>query len=129
MPPAVAAVRIVAMTDCSLLPSLKKAAMMRSPVLLSLLLIVAGTTGLTATATDAAAAEFPEPVRLWPDGAPGAKGDEEVDKPTIRIYRAEAPNGAGVLICPGGGYGALATDHEGHQLAVWFNKIGVTAAV
>ena len=62
-------------------------------------------------------------------GAPGAVGDEDVDKPTIRIYRPENPNGAGVLICPGGGYGALATDHEGHQLAVWFNKIGVTAAV
>jgi acetyl esterase/lipase len=103
--------------------------MMRSPVLLSLLLIAAATIGLTVTATDAAAADFPEPILLWPEGAPGAKGEEEVDKPTIRIYRAPEPNGAGVLICPGGGYGALATDHEGHQLAVWYQKIGVTAAV
>lgn len=103
--------------------------MMRSPALLSLLLIAAGTTGLTVTTTDAAAAEFPEPVLLWPDGAPGAKGDEDVDKPTIQVYRAQEPNGAGVLICPGGGYGTLATDHEGHQLAVWYQKIGVTAAV
>ena len=76
-----------------------------------------------------AEADFPEPILLWPDGAPGAKGDEDVDKPTIRLYRPDEPNGAAVLICPGGGYGALATDHEGHQLAVWYNKIGVTAAV
>jgi len=73
--------------------------------------------------------EFPEPILLWHEGAPGAKGDEDVDKPTMRLYRPKEPNGAAVLICPGGGYGALATDHEGHQLAVWYNQIGVTAAV
>jgi acetyl esterase/lipase len=117
------------MAECSLLTPLKKAAMMRSPARLSLLLIATGTIGLTVTATDAAAAEFPKPILLWPEGAPGATGDEDVDKPTIRIYQAQKPNGAGVLICPGGGYGALATDHEGHQLAVWYQKIGVTAAV
>lgn len=33
------------------------------------------------------------------------------------------------MICPGGGYGALATDHEGTQLARWFNRKGVNAAV
>ncbi len=71
----------------------------------------------------------PEPVLLWPNGAPGALGSEDVDRPTIRIYRAESPNEAGVVICPGGGYGALATDHEGHQVARWFQTIGVTAAV
>ena len=74
-------------------------------------------------------AEFPEPILLWPDGAPGAVGEEDVDKPTIRLYQLEQPKGAAVLICPGGGYGALATDHEGHQLAVWYNSIGMTAAV
>lgn len=76
------------------------------------------------------AAEFPDPILLWPEGAPGAQGTDDVDQPTIRLYRPEAaPKGAAVLICPGGGYGALATDHEGHQLALWFNRIGVTAAV
>ncbi len=71
----------------------------------------------------------PEPILLWPDGAPGALGTDDVDQPTIRIYRPEQPNGAAVVICPGGGYGALATDHEGHQVARWFQTIGVTSAV
>ncbi|MFG0297581.1 MAG: alpha/beta hydrolase [Maioricimonas sp. JB045] len=72
----------------------------------------------------------PEPQLLWPDGAPGAVGDEDVDRPLIRVYRPEGPaNGAAVVIFPGGGYGALATDHEGHQFAKWFNRFGVTAAV
>ena len=72
----------------------------------------------------------PEAILLWPEGAPGAIGDEDVDRPAIRIYPAqENPNGAAVVVCPGGGYGALATDHEGHQVAKWLNSIGVTAAV
>jgi acetyl esterase/lipase len=33
--------------------------------------------------------------------------------------------GAAVVICPGGGYGGLATDHEGRQIARWFNDLGV----
>lgn len=73
----------------------------------------------------------PEPILLWPDGAPGAMGTEDVDKPMVRIYPApeEKRTGAMVVICPGGGYGVLATDHEGQQVARWFNTIGVSAAV
>lgn len=73
----------------------------------------------------------PDPILLWPDGAPGAAGDEDRDKPELRIYlpAAEKATGAGVVICPGGGYGALATDHEGHQVAKWFNSIGVAGFV
>lgn len=72
----------------------------------------------------------PEPVLLWPDGAPGAVGTEDADRPEIRIYAPELRhNGACVVICPGGGYGVLATDHEGHQIARWLNTIGVTGVV
>lgn len=72
----------------------------------------------------------PEPTRLWPDGAPGAVGKEDVDQPTIRVYRpANDSTGTAVVICPGGGYAVLATDHEGHQVAKWFNSIGVTGIV
>ncbi|MEZ6051958.1 MAG: alpha/beta hydrolase [Planctomycetaceae bacterium] len=74
-------------------------------------------------------AEPPEPVLLWPDGAPGAVGEEDVDQPSVRIYEADQPNGCGVVICPGGGYGGLAFDHEGHQIARWLNTIGVTGIV
>ncbi len=68
---------------------------------------------------------------LWPAGAPGAVGDEEADRPTLTIYAApeEKANGAGILICPGGGYGGLAVDHEGLQIAEWMNSLGVTAGV
>jgi acetyl esterase/lipase len=71
----------------------------------------------------------PEPVLLWPDGAPGAVGEEDADRPSIRIYRPENPNGAAIVICPGGGYRVLAMDHEGHQIARWLNTIGVTGVV
>lgn len=71
----------------------------------------------------------PEPVLLWPDGAPGAAGSEDSDKPSIRIYSPEKPNGAVIVICPGGGYGILAYDHEGTQVAQWLNSIGVTGVV
>lgn len=82
-----------------------------------------------ATATVDAAG--PDPVLLWPNGAPGAVGDEPQDKPDLRVYLPEAgkATGAGVVICPGGGYAVLAYDHEGHQVARWFNSIGVTAFV
>ena len=68
---------------------------------------------------------------LWPEGAPGAVGKEDVDVPSITIYSPKAgrSNGASVVICPGGGYGFLAMDHEGKQVAEWLNSIGVTGVV
>jgi acetyl esterase/lipase len=68
---------------------------------------------------------------LWPDGAPGAKGDRPEDKPTLIIYlpEKEKANGAAVCVCPGGGYGHLAMDHEGHQIARWFNSMGAAAFI
>jgi acetyl esterase/lipase len=80
--------------------------------------------------TTAAAAE-PTVELLWPQGAPLAKGTADNDKPTVTVYpaSAEKANGAGIVICPGGGYGALAMDHEGKQVAAWMNSLGVTAFV
>lgn len=80
-------------------------------------------------ASSAAFAE--DSVLLWPDGAPGAAGTEDVDKPSLWVYPADKKldNGTGVVICPGGGYGILAVDHEGTQVAKWYNRIGVTAFV
>jgi acetyl esterase/lipase len=72
-----------------------------------------------------------ESALLWPDGAPGAVGNEDADRPSLWIYPAERDkaNGAGVVICPGGGYGILAVDHEGTQVARFLNRLGVTAFV
>jgi acetyl esterase/lipase len=66
---------------------------------------------------------------LWPEGAPGALGDEDRDKPTLTPWIAAQPNGQGVIVCPGGGYGALAMDHEGRQIALWLNSQGISAFV
>jgi acetyl esterase/lipase len=68
---------------------------------------------------------------LWPEGAPGAMGDLPADKPKITVYRAPADkaNGAGMIVCPGGGYRNLASDHEGKQVAEWMNTLGLSAFV
>lgn len=68
---------------------------------------------------------------LWADGAPGALGKGDEDTPSLMVYPAPADKatGAAVVICPGGGYARLAMDHEGHQVALWLNKLGITAAV
>jgi acetyl esterase/lipase len=68
-------------------------------------------------------------VPLWKEKVPFAVSDGPSDTPTLTIYKAEKPNGTGVVVCPGGGYGALANDHEGKQVAEFFNGLGVTAFV
>ena len=67
---------------------------------------------------------------LWPGGAPGALGNEDADRPNLTIYLPQT-NGvqSGVVVCPGGGYGMLAVDHEGKQIADWLNARGVAAFV
>ena len=68
---------------------------------------------------------------LWPPGAPGTLGDTEKDKPSITVYLPplEKATGAAVVICPGGGYGFLAVDHEGRQPAEFLNSLGIAAFV
>ena len=73
----------------------------------------------------------PQRFPLWPDGAPEAKGTTEDHQPTLDVYKPDGvpANGCAVVICPGGGYGGLAKDHEGIQPARFFNSFGVTAYV
>ena len=72
----------------------------------------------------------PQEIPLWEGQAPGALGAEDADRPTLTIYRASrSPAGTGVVVAPGGGYGALAMDHEGRQVAAYFNAMGVAAFV
>jgi len=70
---------------------------------------------LTILAASCAAQTFP----LWSDSV----------EAELTVYKAAQPNGTAVLICPGGGYQNLAMDHEGKQVAEWFNALGVTAFV
>lgn len=84
-----------------------------------------------ATASNGQGAASHELELLWPDGAPGAKGAEDGDKPSLTIYlpEKEKATGAAVVIFPGGGYGHLAVDHEGRQIAEWLNSIGVAGFI
>ena len=69
---------------------------------------------------------------LWPAGeAPYYNAEIDSDRPKLIDYPAapEKRNGAAIVICPGGGYGGLANDHEGHQIAQFFNDLGVSAFV
>lgn len=80
-------------------------------------------------------------IKLWPNGAPNSnelKGTEqELEKnrisniidPTLTIYTPKKSNGMAIIMCPGGGYTRLAMDHEGHDMASWFNTQGITYAV
>src|SRR5262249_29186642 len=73
----------------------------------------------------------PQTIPLWDAKVPHAVGDTPTDKPSVTAFRAPADkaNGAAVVICPGGGYAVLADDHEGKQVAEYFNGLGVTAFV
>jgi acetyl esterase/lipase len=74
--------------------------------------------------------QSPAALPLWPDKAPGALGTEDKDKPTLTPYLPEPANasGAAMVICPGGGYGGLAS-HEGPDYARFLNEYGIAAFV
>jgi acetyl esterase/lipase len=73
----------------------------------------------------------PETKLLWPNGAPGARGSEDIDKPTLKVFLATGENATktGVVIAPGGGYDHLEVGKEGDDYARWLNARGVTAFV
>ncbi len=52
----------------------------------------------------------------------------DVTVPSVTYYpvSGKGPHPA-VLVCPGGGYGILAWNHEGIDICSWFNSIGFTA--
>jgi len=115
---------------------------MRVPVRLArLLLFPASAVGLvlaTGRAADPAATPAERPTAaapisepLWPRGAPGALGTEPKDVPQLiwSLPPAGTETGAAIVVCPGGGYGHLAMDHEGKQVAAWLNERGIAAFV
>src|SRR5262249_1928958 len=92
---------------------------------------------LSLAASTALAKEEPKTFPLYPDGPPGALGKETGDDfssgdlPTLTLFRPDPgkANGASVVVCPGGGYQMLATEHEGKEVAAWLNSLGVTAVM
>jgi acetyl esterase/lipase len=103
---------------------------------LSLLLPLPGLLALAASAAP------PPEIELWPaKGMPfpeTLRRAEEVvrdrpravGKPTLFVYPAQGENtGAAVVILPGGGYGHLAIQHEGHQVGAFLQRHGITGVV
>lgn len=91
----------------------------------------------------------PVTLKLWPDGPPTAMAPKseatakliqsyggatpsrltDVADPTITVYRPEKPNGASVIVAPGGGFMFLSYAHEGTHVCEWLNTLGVTAVL
>lgn len=90
-----------------------------------------------------------EVIDLWPGGVgPGllrplteeiperAKQGEPHDRymtgqsrPRMAVFRPARPNGAAVLIAPGGGYVRVVVDKEGYEMARWLTERGFTVFV
>lgn len=90
----------------------------------------------------------PEPVYLWPGQVPAETGNKhepvqtpnkegevirltDVTNPSFLVFKPsnEKNNGAGVIVCPGGGYSILAINKEGTEIADWITEQGFTAFV
>jgi acetyl esterase/lipase len=68
-------------------------------------------------------------VALWNGRAPVGDGQFEEADAWITLHRPDKPNGTAIVICPGGGYGALVVEPEGHGIAKWLNGHGITGVV
>jgi acetyl esterase/lipase len=82
-------------------------------------------------AQTAASALDGQTIPLWQGPAPGALGADEADTPALTIFlpRTLPPNTPAVVIAPGGSYARLASNHEGRQVANYFNSLGFAAYV
>jgi acetyl esterase/lipase len=90
-----------------------------------------------------------ETIDLWPNGAPGMPAAPLVEtvnerstdpqltdrvvfgisRPRMVVFRPDVPNGAAVLITPGGGYRWVVIDKEGYELGRWLSARGFTVFV
>jgi acetyl esterase/lipase len=70
-------------------------------------------------------------LRLWNGAAPNALGAEEGDIPTLTVHlpRTMTAPVPAMIVCPGGSYRALASNHEGRQVAAFLNSLGAAAFV
>jgi acetyl esterase/lipase len=100
-----------------------------------------------ATADEVGSKPGPVTVPLWPGTPPGKVSDKDeselparddnvrcitnVKQPSITAFPGGSTNrpSPAVVICPGGGYGILAINLEGTEVALWLNSIGITAVL
>ena len=103
---------------------------------------------LSATVAEAAGDLSGVSIPVWPRLAPGETSDDigiaqpprdgeeppvtrvvNIRKPTIDVFLAENPNGAAVVVLPGGGFAKVVPDKEGSEAAPWLNAHGVSVFV
>lgn len=96
----------------------------------------------------ALSAQTKDTLFLWPNEVPGETGQKkeavqtdnisgnvirltDVTNPSLTVFKPEKPNDSksAIIVCPGGGYGILAIDKEGYEVAEWLNSLGYTAFV
>lgn len=85
-----------------------------------------------------------ETIDLWADGAPGMPDKPPIEtvierstdplindravfgitRPRMTVFRPDRPNGAAVLLTPGGGYRWVVVDKEGYEMARWLAARG-----
>lgn len=71
-----------------------------------------------------------ETLPLWNGDAPEGDGKfSDSSKAKLTVHLPDNPNGAAIVICPGGGYGGLVTKGEGHGIAAWLNAHGIAGIV
>lgn len=70
-------------------------------------------------------------LRLWDGAAPGAQGSDGSDIPVLTVYlpRVMQARTPAMVVCPGGAYRVLASNHEGRQVASYLNSLGIAAFV
>lgn len=94
--------------------------------------LIAALLGAASPSSSARAADASRPderAPLWPGPAPVGDGTLDTNNAYITVHRAPKPNGASIVICPGGGYGGLVTGAEGHGIAQWLNGHGIGGIV
>jgi hypothetical protein len=81
-------------------------------------------------------AGIPEPIILWPQGAPGAIPDAngvftDEDKPALYAFPVEGRKntGAAFIVIPGGAFTNRGADSEGVQVAKFLNRAGMPTFV
>lgn len=85
---------------------------------------------LTLCLTPLIAWTVPIPLPLWDGQAPEGDGKfSDSSKAKLTVHLPEKPNGAAMVICPGGGYAGLVTKAEGHGIATWLNEHGIAGIV
>lgn len=103
---------------------------------------------LAASVHSASADAFSKAFEIWPEGkialsTPNPKSEsvapmkddvvriENVSVPMVVVTQVPGATGRvpAVVVCPGGGYGILAWNHEGVEIAQWLKNQGVAAVI